>query len=133
MWTEEKILKKRAYFKEQRITKTGKFTEFTIRTFYCIYKACANNRANYCLASESNAYKIKNVVYEGFYKGVPDHDNKSVIDDCKKHLKEMGYIRYKKINNKWLIYIVKPLDFLLDGEHEFYMKKYRIKKNIFIE
>jgi hypothetical protein len=133
MWRQDKIIKQKEYFREQRTIKTGKFTEFTVRTFYCIYKACAESETTYCLASKSNAYNIKNIIYEGFYDGVPDHDNYSVIEDCKKHLKEMGYIRYKKRNDeKWYIYVLKPLDFLLEGEHEFYMEKYRIDKDVLL-
>jgi len=131
MWTKEKIQNKKDYFKEQRIIKTGKFTEFTVRVYYCIYKACVLNNSRSCLANESNAYKIKNIIYEGFYGDKPDHGNQGVIDDCKKHLKEMGYIKYRKDNNKWYIDIMQPLDFLLEGEHEFYMKRYQIDVELF--
>ncbi|MBO0468008.1 hypothetical protein JZO73_10755 [Enterococcus plantarum] len=130
MWSNEKIEKQREYFKEQRTTKMGKFTEFTVRTYYCIYKSCALNNKQYCLGSDASSYKINKIIYEGFYGGVPDHDNKNVIDDCKKKLKEMGYIKFKKENNVWLIYVIKNLDFLLPGEHEFYIEKFGIEHEI---
>lgn len=131
MWTKEKIQSKKDYFRAQRSIKTGKFTEFTVRVYYCIYKACVSNNSRSCLANESNAYKINKIVYEGFYGGKPDHGSQGIIDDCKKYLKEMGYIKYKKENDKWYINIISPLDFLLEGEHEFYMSKYGIDTELF--
>lgn len=125
-WTNEKIQNKKAYFQGERTEKRGKFTEFVVRTYYCIYKACANNNGKCCLASNVSARKIKSIIYEGFYDGVPDHDNKAVIDDCIYHLKSMNYIKFRKENEKWVIYLNQPLDFLLELEHERYLKKYEI-------
>lgn len=125
-WSNEKIQKKREYFKTERTEKRGKFTEFVVRTYYCIYKACSINNGRSCLASDVSANKIKFIIYEGFYEGTPDHDNRSVIEDCKNHLKHMNYIKFRNENEKWMIYINRPLDFLLDNEHESYMRKYNI-------
>lgn len=130
IWSNEKIQKKRDYFMNERIEKCGKFTEFVVRTYYCIYKACSVNNGECCLASDVSAYKIKYIIYEGFYKGIPDHDNKGVIDDCKYHLKSMNYIKYRKENEKWMIYINRPLDFLLKNEHENYLEKYSISNHV---
>ena len=77
----------------------GKFTEFVVRAYYCIYKACANNDGKCCFANDVSARKIKGIIYEGFYDGVPDHDNKEVFDDCIYHLKSMNYIKFKKEND----------------------------------
>lgn len=129
-WDKEKIENQRLYFANERIEKRGKFTEFVVRSYYCICKSCSINDGISCRASEVSAYKIKFVIYEGFYDGVPDHDNKSVIDDCIKHLKLMNYIKFKKLNDVWMIYLNKPLDFLLEGEHNNYLEKYKIINNI---
>jgi len=129
-WTNEKIQNKKAYFKNERIEKRGKFTEFVVRAYYCIYKACANNDGKCCFANDVSARKIKGIIYEGFYDGVPDHDNKAVIDDCVYHLKSMNYIKFKKENEKWVIYLNQPLDFLLVHEHESYLNKFEITKEV---
>lgn len=129
-WTQDKIRNKINYFKQERIEKRGKFTEFVVRMYYCIYKQCTTNNSICCRASEVSSYKVKYKIYEGFYDGKPDHDNKSVIDDCVKHLKEMGYIQFRKESDVWMIYLRRPLDFLLDGEHEAYLEKYDIKDEI---
>lgn len=130
MWSQEKISKQKQYFEEQRNKPTGNFTELVVRTYYCIYKFCVENDSNCCIASKTNSYKIKNIIYEGFYNNHPDHDYRRVIDNCKDTLKEMHYIRLKKENDIWMIYILQPLDFLLEGEHESYLKKYEINNTI---
>jgi len=129
-WPDEKIEGKRQYFLQQRKEPTGKFTEFVVRVYYSIYKKCSENENGICRSSDVSSYKIKNVVYEGIYDGQPDHDNKSVIDDCMKHLKEMHYIGFKKENDVWYIYIKRQLDFLLEGEHEFYKHKFEIRREL---
>jgi len=45
----------------------------------------------------------------------------------------MGYIQFKKENEIWVIYLKRPLDFLLDGEHEAYLEKYEIRDEINFE
>ena len=42
-WDKEKIDYQKNYFKNERTEKKGKFTEFVVRTYYCIYKACSLN------------------------------------------------------------------------------------------
>lgn len=130
-WTKEKIENKKNYFRKERTDKRGKFTEFIVRTYYCIYKACSLNNGNCCEAKAVSAYRIKDIVYDGFYNNTPDHDYRNVIDDCVKHLKLMNYIKFKKENEIWMIYLNKPLDFLLDGEHKNYVTKYNIVKPVF--
>lgn len=128
MWTTEKIRHQKSYFAEQRKNPTGKFTEFIVRTYYCIYKACWLRKGNYCLADSVNNYRIKNIVYEGFYNNQPDHDYNNVINDCKRYLMEMGYIRRKHQGAHEIIFINKPLDFLVPSEHATYLKKFGISE-----
>ena len=90
MWPEAKIQSQKEYFAAQRKQPTGNFTEYVVRTYYCIYKACSKHQRNSCPAKEVSNYRIKNVVYEGFYNNKPDHDYQNVIDNCKKHLIECG-------------------------------------------
>lgn len=129
-WSEEKIEYKRQYFFQQRKDPTGKFTEFVVRMYYCIYKRCSENENGMCRGSDVSSYRIKHVIYEGYYNGQPDHDNRSVIDDCTKHLKEMHYIEFRKENDVWYIYVKRPLDFLLEGEHESYKTKFEIRREL---
>ena len=77
-WDKEKIEKQRDYFAIERVEKRGNFTEFVVRTYYCIYKACSLNDGKCCSASEISAYRIKYIIYDGIYD-TPDHAYKSVI------------------------------------------------------
>lgn len=124
-WTEEKIKSKRDYFKKERTEKKGKFTEFTVRTFYSICKACSENDGISCEPKVFHPRKIANTVYDGIYDR-PDHDATNVINDCIDNLKNMHYIKFKKEGNSWVVYLNKPLDFLLPGEHERYLDKFGI-------
>lgn len=127
-WTNEKILHQKQYFESQRKEPTGIFTELVVRTYYYIYKCCEQNRNTHCPSSDISRYKILRFIFEEF------DDTQtyvaSTIDDCIKKLKLMHYIRFVKENDKWIVYIVKPLDFLLEGEHEAYMDKLQIKNKI---
>lgn len=124
-WDEERIQRQRDYFAEERIEKKGNFTEFVVRTYYCIYKACTLNDGISCPASAVSPHKVKFIIYKDIYD-TPDHDYKGVIDDCIKKLKLMQYIKFRKENDKWMIYLNKALDFLLPNEHELYLEKYSV-------
>lgn len=126
-WRKEKIEKQRAYFREQRVHPTGKFTEFVVRTYYYIYKKCLNSEnvlvRNYITYDKELVY----LVYDGIYSE-PDHMGREVVQDCVRNLKELGYIGFKKVDEKWYIYIKSKLDFLQCGEHEKYLEKYQIEE-----
>jgi ssDNA-binding Zn-finger/Zn-ribbon topoisomerase 1 len=130
MWSKVKIQHQKEYFAEQRKNPTGKFTEFVVRTYYCIYKCCSVYKSIYCPANDVSNSKIKNIIYENFYNNQPDHDYVNVINDCKKHLTEMGYIHLEYMNGREIIFLDKTLDFLVPGEHEYYLQKYHIPKDI---
>jgi len=124
-WTSEQIESKRKYFENERTEKKGKFTEFTVRTYYSICKVCADNDGMSCEPKFFHPTKISKIVYDGFYDE-PDHDYYNVISDCIDHLKKMNYIKFVKESGKWIVYLNKPLDFLLCGEHDEYLKKFEI-------
>lgn len=124
-WDEERIQKQRDYFFKERIEKKGNFTEFVVRTYYCIYKACILNDGISCPASAVSPHKLKFIIYKDIYD-TPDHGYKEVIDDCIKKLKLMKYIKFRKENDKWMICLNRALDFLLPNEHELYLEKYLI-------
>ncbi|MGB8453107.1 MAG: topoisomerase DNA-binding C4 zinc finger domain-containing protein [Anaerocolumna sp.] len=127
MWSEAKIQSQKEYFAAQRKQPTGNFTEYVVRTYYCIYKGCSKYQSKSCPAKEVSNYRIKNEIYKGFYNNKPDHDYQNVIDNCKKHLIEMKYINIAQQDNEDYFSIDKPLDFLLPGEHETYLKKFCIE------
>lgn len=128
-WNEDKIESKKEYFSIERTEKKGKFTEFTVRTYYCIAKLCSDNDGISCEPRFFHPRIISKIVYEGFYDE-PDHDHVNVINDCKDTLKKMNYIKFKKEHNNWVVYLNKPLDFLLPGEHEAYLEKFGIKSKL---
>ena len=124
-WSKEKMQRQKEYFKEQRINPTGKFTEFVVRTFYFIYKACQETQNGLVKSSITNKRQLVVTVYEGIYDE-PDHMGHEVVNDCVRNLKELGYIGFRKIDDIWYIFIKKELDFLKSGEHEEYMQKFAI-------
>lgn len=128
MWSEQKIKSKKDYFVKQRKEPTGYFSEFVVRTFYCIYESCSIHKSTSCPAREVSNYAIKDIVYAGFYNNRPDHDYDSVINDCKNHLMNMGYIHLEQRDGDEFIVIDKPLDFLAPGEHELFLRKYNIQE-----
>ena len=92
-WDRRKIQHKWAYFYAQRRRPTGNFTEFVVRTYYIIQGACRSRGADRCPAAAVASHRIKRAVYQGIYDQ-PDHEAAAVIDDCKKHLVQMGYLRW---------------------------------------
>lgn len=120
-WSAAKIRQKRAYFRAQREAPTGNFTEFVVRTYYCIYRCCQESGGNSCPAELVSGYRIKGEIYKGIY-AEPDHGYRGVIEDCKRHLIEMGYIHLE--DDGRVIVLDKPLDFLLPGEHEAYLARF---------
>ncbi|WP_242833555.1 hypothetical protein [Desulfosporosinus youngiae] len=91
-------------------------------------KSSSKHQSNACPAREVSNYRIRNIVYEGFYNSQPDHDYQNVIENCKKHLIEMKYIPLAQQGQDDYIFVDKPLDFLLPGEHEAYLKKFGIEE-----
>lgn len=124
-WSDEKINKMKIYFSKERTEKRGNFTEFTVRVYYNICLQASLNDGVSCTSSSVRWYKINKDIYDGIYDK-PDHASQSIIDDCMKHLKQMGYIKFQKLDDKWYIFLISPLDFLLEGEHEYYLEKYNI-------
>lgn len=120
-WDRRKIQHKWAYFYAQRRRPTGNFTEFVVRTYYIIQGACRSRGADRCPAAAVASHRIKRAVYQGIYDQ-PDHEAAAVIDDCKKHLVQMGYLRWE--DGGKTICLGRPLDFLLPGEAETYEQKY---------
>lgn len=128
-WSQEQIDRQTQYFAKERTEKKGNFTELVVRLYYCIYKACSLNDRISFDSKDVAFYKVKDILYEGFYDTGSSH--RGVIDDCMKHLKLMHYIRFRKVEDKWMICLNRPLDFLLEGEHEAYLEKYGIVETVY--
>lgn len=127
-WSKKQIVDQTLYFAKERTEKKGIFTELVVRMYYCIYKACSLNDGISCDSKDVAFYKVKDILYEGFYDTGTFH--RGVIDDCIKHLTLMHYIRFRKVDDRWTICMNRPLDFLLEGEHEAYLKKYDITEPV---
>ena len=130
-WSKEKINDKKEYFFSQRKNPTGMFTEMVVRTYFLIYKQCSLND-NFCPSNKINSRILVSDVYENFYDNKTSNHVPSVVDDCINNLNKMGYIKFIKTNSspKWMVKIEKNLDFILDGEEDFYFKKYNITQKI---
>jgi len=116
---------KKEYFRLQRLNPTGNYTEYVVRTYYLIYKACKESFDTYCLKNYLNIRKMSFDIYDGIYDE-PDHDYYNVISGCLKELEKLGYTSTSLLNGMDVIRIEKPLDFLRKGEHEYYIEKYGI-------
>ena len=114
MWDRRKIQAKRAYFRAQRLCPTGNFTEFVVRVYYAVL-ACSEKDGSGCPAARVPNRRLSHFVYRGIYDQ-PDHDYDMVIEDCKRNLFEMGYLRRSPDGGR--IYVERPLDFLAEGDHE---------------
>lgn len=106
MWSNEKIEHKKDVLSSQLTSGNGRFALFVIRIYKYIENECKANQSNWCYASKVNKKAINYA-----YNGPVDHMGYEVIEDVKKHLKEMGYIKYVKEDEKWKIYILKKIDF----------------------
>ena len=130
-WTKEKIKQKKEYFLEQRKNATGKFTEMVVRTYFLIYKQCSKCN-NLCPTYKIRSKYLVVGVYRDFYDNNKSNYVPSVVDECVDNLKKMKYIRFIKDEDskRWFVKIEKRLDFILDGEEEYYFNKYNISKII---
>lgn len=129
-WTPEQVEKKRAYFQKERTEQEGIFTELVVRMYYLTYRAIAANGGDCCSTKEVKPYRVKDEIYEGLGDRTTT-SGRSVINDSMEHLRLMRYIRMKKDDKvEWMIYLNRPLDFLLPGEHEKYLEKYGITGDV---
>ena len=104
MWSSEKIEKKLTYLRAQKENPTGNYRKFLVNVYnYILEDSMKDNRG----WSKANTREMMNYVYEGS----PDHMGYELINEWKKELKEMGYIKFVKENGEWHTYIVKELDF----------------------
>lgn len=131
-YSKEKIENKNNHYREQRINPTGKFTEFMVRTYFIINKLCLDSENKKCYTSQISKWKLVEYLYEGVYDNNKSNHSTCICEECIKELVQMKYIRYVKNEdeNRWCMEIIRPLEFLLDGEEEFYRDKY---KNLYIE
>lgn len=66
-----------------------------------------DSQANGTGWSKARTKDMLNYVYDG----QPDHMGYELIDQWKKELRDLGYIKFVKEENEWRTYIAKELDF----------------------
>lgn len=106
-WSEERIQHEKEVLVNQLETGCGRFAIFVLRTYAYIARECEKNNRNWCYASKVRGKSLINYVYNG----PVDHMGCEVVEDAKDKLKKMGYIRYRKVDDQWLLYIEKEIDF----------------------
>lgn len=116
---------KRAYFAAQRQQPTGNYTEFVVRVYYLTLKACGGELGGQCPVGAVRNRRGAFAVYDGIYDH-PDHESQSIIENCLGDLVKTGYLSRWREGERELLQVKKPLDFLLEGEHGAYLKKYGI-------
>lgn len=104
MWTEEKIQNKLKYLREQRDNPTGNYRKYLVNIYYFILEDSKIDNRGW---SKANTREM----IESVYGPRPDHMGYEMINEWKKELKEMGYIKFVKEEGKWHTYIIKELDF----------------------
>ncbi|RKP54920.1 hypothetical protein D7Z26_06665 [Cohnella endophytica] len=102
--TEDQKNKKLLYLRSQRENPTGNYRKYLVNTFNYIFNDSKLNGTGWSRAAIRD---MINFVYDGN----PDHMAFKMINEYKKTLKDLGYIRYIKENNEWRTYIQKELDF----------------------
>ena len=106
-WSEERIRHEKEVLVNQLETGCGRFAVFVLRTYAYIARECEKNNRNWCYASKVRGKSLISYVYNG----PVDHMGYEVVEDAKDKLKKMGYIRYRKVDDQWLLYIEKKIDF----------------------
>ncbi len=122
MWNRKKIQAKWSYFRAQRLQPTGNFTEFVVRVYYAVLACCMEGDGRSCPIRQVRNRRLSCFVYRGIYDR-PDHDYDMVLEDCKRNLLQMGYLHLSEDGMR--IFVDRPLDFLLEGEHERYLSMAR--------
>lgn len=128
MWSRDKIEQKRNYFHQQRLNPTGNFTEYITRVYFNILKY-ANNENNICYYSDLDLKQVIADMYKGIYDK-PDHEGRRILKNCINELINMGYIHEDVFNDKKCFVIDKELDYLLENENDYYVKRYKINQNV---
>lgn len=118
MWDRRKVQAKWSYFRAQRLHPTGNFTEFVVRVYYAVLACCLEGDGHSCPTGRVRNRRLSHFVYHGIYDQ-PDHDYDMVLEDCKRNLVQMGYLHWNE--DKTRIFVDRPLDFLLEGEHARYL------------
>ncbi|GEB32820.1 hypothetical protein [Brevibacillus parabrevis] len=92
------------YLREQRENPTGNYRRYLVNTYNYILNDSRNNNKGW---SKASSREMVNYVYEGS----PDHMGYELVEEYKKTLRDMGYIKFQKENNEWRTYVIKDLDF----------------------
>jgi hypothetical protein len=104
MWSNEKIEKKLEYLRAQKVNTTGNYRKYLVNIYNFILEDSKKDGRGW---SKASTREMINYVYEGN----PDHMGFGMINEWKKELKEMGYIKFIRENDEWHTYILKDLDF----------------------
>ncbi|MDF2544326.1 MAG: hypothetical protein K0S47_4044 [Herbinix sp.] len=104
MWTNEKIEKKLEYLRSQKENSTGNYRKYLVNIYSFILEDSKKDNKGW---SKANTREMLSYIYEN----KSDHMGYELINEWKKELKEMGYIKFVKENDEWHTYIVKEIDF----------------------
>ncbi|KQO18044.1 hypothetical protein [Paenibacillus sp. Leaf72] len=92
------------YLRSKRDDPTANYRSYLINTYNYILEDSIKDNKGW---SKASSRLMLNYVY----KDEPDHMGLEMIDQFKKDLRELGYIKLIKIDNTWRTFIVKELDF----------------------
>ncbi len=101
---EEQKNKKINYLKEQKENPTGNYRRYLVNTYNFILNDAKANGKGW---SKANTRQMLKYVYEGS----SDHMGYEMVNDFKRTLRDLGYIKFVKENDEWHTYIVKELGF----------------------
>lgn len=90
--------------------------------FITLFWPAAEGDGRSCPIGQVRNRRLSRFVYRGIYDR-PDHDYDMVLEDCKRNLLQMGYLHLSEDGMR--IFVDRPLDFLLEGEHERYLSMAR--------
>lgn len=100
--TEEKKAQKLVYLRSQKENPTGNYRKYLVNIYNYILEDSTHSGW-----SKANTRDMLNYVYGG----TPDHMGYELINQWKRELRDLGYIKFVKENDEWHTYIIRTLDF----------------------
>lgn len=101
---EKKREEKLQYLRSMKDDPTAKYRDYLINAYLYILEDSKVDNKGWSKASSKSMLRF-------VYNGEPDHMGIEMIDQFKKELSDLGYIKIIKVDKIWKTYIVKEIDF----------------------
>lgn len=96
------------YLRYQRDNHVGNYRLYLANLYNYYRKKADDNNADWCYSDNSDIEKLHKLIIVGASR--PDVSF-TAVKGYQKELFDYGYFKWKKVDDKWQLHIVKPLDF----------------------